>query len=198
MVVVGLTLRWLLAVILFSAAVPKLGHSRQVATNIERYGVLPHDLLKVAGRSLPILELTLAVALASGLELSAASYVAALFFLIMGGLIAWNLANGRQFDCGCGFAGESTIRWSLVARNAILAMVAIFVANAPVGFSLSASATASRHTEFSTTNLLPIPMTIILLAAAIRIIRPLIGEFRAARAERPTPSRDLARAAELA
>lgn len=89
------------------------------------YRVLPAPTLSGFALLLPLAEGALALAWLFEAGRHWAGPVAALLLLAYAAAMAWNLGQGRDsIDCGCGGEGQS-IRWALVARNALLAGAAL-------------------------------------------------------------------------
>lgn len=106
------------------AAVHKALDWRLFHQQLGDYRVLPERFLPVMAALLPVLELVLA----AGWLFEVARMPTALFSitLLLGyaAAIACNLRRGRDtIDCGCGGSGQS-IRWALVWRNVVLALLA--------------------------------------------------------------------------
>jgi hypothetical protein len=83
---------------------------------------------------LPALELTVAMGLWLPSTRVAASLLGASLLAIYAAAIGINLGRGRRdIDCGCAFSGHgrSPIGWWMLARNAVLAAVAL-IAAAPI------------------------------------------------------------------
>jgi len=123
--------RALLAIVFLVAAVQKLRDIDGFAAALTGYALVPPAALGIIAYLLPLLEL------AAGLALLAAPLAGALLALVLlvtvTGAVAVNLLRGRR-DIGCGCGGiedEQTISWALVARNAVLMLVAVVAALAP-------------------------------------------------------------------
>jgi hypothetical protein len=110
------------ATLLAHAAVGKLMDRALFEQHLAAYGV-SHALLTVPALVLPVIELTAALLLFTPWRAAGAALAAALFALY-GAAMAQALLRGRRLDCGCG--GEPlAVSWTLVARNAVLAGVAL-------------------------------------------------------------------------
>lgn len=117
-----------IATLFAHAAVAKAMDLALFEQHLAGYGV-PHALLGVASRLVPLLEATPALLLFTPWRAAGAALAGALL-LFYGALMAQALARGRRLDCGCG--GEPlAVSWLLVARNALLASLAA-VAGAPM------------------------------------------------------------------
>jgi len=117
-----------LALILFAAAWHKLSDAEVFAGALQAYQLLPAPLVGAVARVLPLIEAGLGIALLVPLSRSPALVATAVLMLTYATAMGINLARGRdQVDCGCG--GEAhPLSWALVARNVVLAAVALAVA----------------------------------------------------------------------
>jgi uncharacterized membrane protein YphA (DoxX/SURF4 family) len=125
-----LTARLALALLFAAAAVHKLRHVASFRATLEGYALLPAQWIVPAGAAVIVAELGIAIGLClPPLSVSAALAAAALL-AVYGAAIAINLRRGRRdIDCGCtGPARRQPIHPVLVARNAMLAGVALLVA----------------------------------------------------------------------
>lgn len=175
----ALASRWALAIILASAGIAKLGDSAEVASSIARYGIWPASrpgVARVLGRFLPACELALALWLASGLLPWLSGSAVALMFMIFGAALAWNLLHGRHFDCGCGLGPEQTISWPHAGRAVLLAGMATVSVAGPVSLAIDFG---QEHAALSTVQAVPVPLTIILLGACLRLVTPARASIRA-------------------
>lgn len=108
------------ALIFLTAAVGKMRRWSTFEGVVANYRVLPDPLNRAAAWLLPPGELLLAVALVVGLPY--AEIVAGGLLGVFAVAMAINLVRGRAYiDCGCFDASlRQPLRWSLVARNALL------------------------------------------------------------------------------
>lgn len=180
MTAVILALRWWVALILFVAGVTKIGDVERVGEAVARYGVMPRWFVRPTAMLLPAIELTLAAALALGFLPSIAGGLACVLFAGFAVAIVWNLVHGRRFDCGCGTGAESMISWGLALRDAALAALGLLIAIGPSGGLAvwPVLVHGSGHASVAST-LIPVPMIVILLAAASRLRKPSGEEWRA-------------------
>jgi hypothetical protein len=119
---IGFLLLGCFALLFVSAALQKLRALPRFAEVLRAYRVLPAGAVRIAVL-LPLLELTLALALlVPSTRMAAAGAGAALLALYAGG-IALNLARGRRdLACGCGGSDEARpIAPWMVVRNLLLA-----------------------------------------------------------------------------
>ena len=82
---------------------------------------------QLLGGAIPVVEILLGVALIAHIRPTFVAYSSALLFCLFGGVVTMHLASGHpSLSCGCfgGFSGRSYLGWSLVIRNAGLAVVA--------------------------------------------------------------------------
>jgi uncharacterized membrane protein YphA (DoxX/SURF4 family) len=108
-----LALRWAVGLIWIMAGAAKLGKSSELSSTLVAYRLLPSRLLAVVAKALPTGELLLGVALVGGVLPVVSGATAAWAFAVFAAAIAWNLANGRRFDCGCGISRGAAISWRL-------------------------------------------------------------------------------------
>lgn len=115
---------WVVALLLH-AALAKLADRPLFHQHLAAYGV-PEPLQPALVWALPLAEALCALGLVTPWRAPAAVGAAGLLVLY-GGAMAWHRARGRSLDCGCGGA-PLPLSWALVARNAVLAGVALVAA----------------------------------------------------------------------
>ncbi len=120
----SIAIRALVGLIFLAAAWGKLRHRLEFQGVVANYRLLPDSLVAPFARILPPLEAVVGALLPTGLlspwtEL-AASGLLAVFAIAM----TVNIRRGRtDIDCGCfQSALKQTLGWTLVARNAVLAL----------------------------------------------------------------------------
>jgi uncharacterized membrane protein YphA (DoxX/SURF4 family) len=130
-----LSARWLLALVLLTAASFKLfGQTQEQRIEaIRRYEIVPHGSLPLAAWCLPWVEASLGVGLAAGFLVSITALLSGLLLAGFAGVMSWHLVSGRQFDCGCGTGHQRDISWLLVTGDAALTVLAVIVAIGPGG-----------------------------------------------------------------
>lgn len=108
------------------AGVSKLAHRDLIAGIVGNYRLLPEPLVAPVASALPVVELTIGVALLAGGQRIAVLPAAALL-LVFAVAMAVNIRRGRsQIDCGCGRSHlRQTLSWPLVARNLVLAAIVL-------------------------------------------------------------------------
>jgi uncharacterized membrane protein YphA (DoxX/SURF4 family) len=116
------------ALIFITAAVGKMRSWRTFEGVVANYRLLPGPWARAVAWLLPPGELLLAVALllgAPGSELAAAALLS-----VFGAAMGINLLRGRtHIDCGCFDSTlKQPLRWSLVLRNGVLAMLLVAAA----------------------------------------------------------------------
>jgi hypothetical protein len=116
------------ALIFFTAAISKMRSWRTFEGVVANYRLLPGPLPRAVAWLLPPAELVLAAALsvgAPGSELAAGALLA-----VFGAALGVNLLRGRtHIDCGCFDSTlKQPLRWSLVLRNAVLALLLVTAA----------------------------------------------------------------------
>jgi uncharacterized membrane protein YphA (DoxX/SURF4 family) len=111
------------ALIFFTAAFGKMRRWDTFEGIVANYRLLPDSLNRGVTWALPPGELMLAIALTLGV--AGAEIVAGGLLCVFAAAVAINLARGRTYiDCGCFDASlRQTLRWSLVVRNAALALL---------------------------------------------------------------------------
>ena len=116
------------ALMFLTAAIGKMRRWRTFEGVVANYRLLPGALNRVVAWMLPPAELLLALALVLGLP--EAEIAASCLLSVFAAAMAINLGRGRKFiDCGCFDASlRQTLRWSLVARNAVLALLLMVAA----------------------------------------------------------------------
>lgn len=91
------------------------------------YRILPEILVQPFVWILAMAETLAVICLISPGTRYYGAVISAGLLVLYGGAIAINLLRGRfEIDCGCGGDGD-IISWALVARNAVLAMLAVAV-----------------------------------------------------------------------
>jgi hypothetical protein len=123
--VLALVVRAGLALLFAAAAVHKLRAGADFRATVAAYEIVPGSLVGVAAAGIIVAETASAVALAGGQRAALAG--AAGLLLLYAAALGVNLARGRRdLECGCvGFGGGGTISWALVARNLVLAAIAL-------------------------------------------------------------------------
>lgn len=126
-----LAARIMVACIFVTAAVGKLRHLTVFEGVLANYRLLPRWAIAPVHVLLPLVELAVGIALVLWPRLAAPA--AALLLLMFAAAMAVNLRRGRtDIDCGCHQSVlRQRLRWTLVARNAVLALLALLCA-APV------------------------------------------------------------------
>ena len=125
------------------AGLAKLSDRRGTADTLEAFGV-SRPLAWPAAVALPAAELIIAGALLVQPTARWAGSGAALLLIVFGAGVGRALSQGRTPECNCfGQVSSQQISWRTLARNAALAAVAVLVAAAGPGSSLS-SWTADR------------------------------------------------------
>lgn len=118
-----LALRAALSLLLLTAAAHKLRDLGSFRATLAEYRLLPASAVRVGAAAVAGVE----VALAVGLHVARREALVgtAALLAVYAGAIAVNLARGRRdLDCGCG-GPRRTISGMLVARNLLLAAIAV-------------------------------------------------------------------------
>ncbi len=126
--VVLLVARLLLATVFVVAGIAKAADPDGSRRAMIGFGI-PEKLASLFGRSLPAIEILIAIALIP-LDTEWVGAIAASLLLLMFSIaIAVNLARGRTPDCHCfGQLHSEPVGWSTVARNVVLMMLAGYIA----------------------------------------------------------------------
>lgn len=116
------------ALILLLGAIDKLRDREMFEAIVENYRVLPAGPASLwFARMLPLVEIAAAGLLLWPAMRAIGAAVAIGLLAVFCLAIGFNLLRGRRdVDCGCGGAsGRQTLSWWLVARNAVLAAIAL-------------------------------------------------------------------------
>lgn len=98
------------------------------------YKLVSDRFVSVVAWTVPGLELLMGLSFLVGVSTGVAGVTAAGLFVGFGIAMSINLFRGRSINCGClGVAPETTIRWWLVGRNVIFAVMALGIAAEPLG-----------------------------------------------------------------
>jgi thiol-disulfide isomerase/thioredoxin len=119
--------RGLLAAVFGVAGIAKLSDRRGTTRTLEAFGV-PKHLAKLASPALPILELAIAVALMPAVSARVGAASALVMLVVFSMAAAVVMMRGRRVECHCfGQLTTGTVGWNTLARNVILAILAISV-----------------------------------------------------------------------
>jgi len=125
----ALTLRFVLAFVFLTAAVPKLLAPGEFRRAVANYALLPARLIAPVSTWLPWLELLCGLALLLGVAVLPVAILAGFLLLVFAVAVGANLMRGRQIDCGCfSSVAPRQIGWGLVAGDLALAGMAVAVA----------------------------------------------------------------------
>jgi len=107
------------------AAVQKAQSWKLLPGVISNYRLLPRFTVPVAAALLPPVELALGLLLLSAQAMPWAQFSAIPLLVLFAAAMAINIRRGRtHIDCGCGQSFlKQSLRWSLVARNGVLALL---------------------------------------------------------------------------
>ncbi|MDT0500006.1 MULTISPECIES: MauE/DoxX family redox-associated membrane protein [unclassified Halomonas] len=125
-----LALSAILAVILLSAAMHKLRAPQRFRRQLDDYALLPPGSLRIVARTVPALEIALAILLLTPALRVVGALGTALLLGGYAGAMAINLWRGRSdIDCGCSGPGmERPLSPALLWRNALLVLMALLAA----------------------------------------------------------------------
>lgn len=172
--------RFTVALVLIVAGARKLGRGGQapLVRALANYGVVPNGWIRATAVTLPWLELVTGLLLGVGVLLIPAALCATAMLWLFAASVGWHTQRGRRFDCGCG--GGGTISWSLAIRDLALGSVAATVAAYPhAALVVWVGPGWIQPTSTGALSLIPLPMTVLLLGAGLRLIRvgsPLIWQ----------------------
>jgi len=127
-----------LALVLVTAAMPKLQKADEFVGIIANYRLLPETLVTPFAKFLPILEIICALSLLVPILRSGAGWMAAGLFMLFALALGINIGRGRtHIDCGCVRRPTSRSRIGMfhVLRALALAGIALYVAVVPLNFS---------------------------------------------------------------
>ena len=126
--------RVITGLVFIASGISKIHAPSSFADTIALYGPVPADIVPYVAIILPWVELLCGLLLVSGFRIRAAALLTAGMLCLFTVLIGYNIALGKNFDCGC-VAGLdagpfSRIGWPLLARNALLLAMtaAVFLA----------------------------------------------------------------------
>jgi len=123
-------LRLAISLVLLASGAAKLwtGPERFAAT-IGAFRILPRPIVPAAARTIPALEIVIALWVLSGLHVAIASLAAAGLLGIFTGAVAIAVRRGQHNNCGCGgLLGNGPISNALIKRNVGLIVALGFVA----------------------------------------------------------------------
>ena len=130
---IGWTVALVLAGVFGAAAIAKLRALDAFVGVVHNYRLVPEPLERPLAYALPIVELAIAAGVLLPAGRAPAALAAAVMLVLFAGAMAINLMRGRRdIDCGC-FATvlRQRLSWPLVARNLLLAAVALPVVPGP-------------------------------------------------------------------
>ncbi|KAB2838358.1 MAG: methylamine utilization protein MauE [Burkholderiales bacterium] len=119
-----------LAIVLLVAAAQKLFDRETFALALEQYRLLPERLVPGFALALPLAEAVAALLLLPVTSRAGGAAAALALLGLVTLAVTINLLRGRaHIDCGCGGSdGGQHLSWALVARNAVLALIALLAA----------------------------------------------------------------------
>jgi len=130
-----IAIRILSALVFMTAAIGKMRSWPIFHGVVANYRLLPQVLVAPVTYVLPPAEAAIGATLATGLFAPWAEAAAALLLGVFAVAMSINLLRGRrQIDCGC-FQGtlKQPLSWTLVSRNALLALLLVAAGAAPSG-----------------------------------------------------------------
>jgi len=138
MALLVLVLRVALGLTFVVAGGLKIGHADVFAGEIAGFELLPQPVIAPLALLLPFVEVLVGAYLIVGLFTRATAVAAAVLLAVFDGAIALAVVRGLHAACGCfGPADTTTTSWGEVGRDAVIVLVAVFVAwRAPGAISL--------------------------------------------------------------
>lgn len=130
----ALAIRVLLALVFFTAGFGKIRHHAAFHGVVTNYRLMPESAVPAFAGLLPVVELVIASALLFAPR-AWPEAGAAVLLLVFAAAMGINIRRGRRhIDCGCfQSALKQTLSWTLVARNAVLALLLAIPAAVPEG-----------------------------------------------------------------
>jgi uncharacterized membrane protein YphA (DoxX/SURF4 family) len=126
----AVAVRFLVALVLLGAALPKLLGLREFERAVANYGLVPGWAVLPVTRLIPLTELVFGVALLSGLFVAPVAVLTAGLLLAFSLVVSVTLLQGRKIECGCrGTVAPREIAWRLVLANVVLAGAILFAAS---------------------------------------------------------------------
>ena len=120
-----LAARVVLGAVFVYAAYVKLRDPWQLfAMSIDSYRILPLNLVEIAARVIPWMELAIGVLLIAGIWLRVSGTIVSLLLLTFFGLMVRAYAQGMEISCGCFGPGE-VISWKTLLRDGALVATAL-------------------------------------------------------------------------
>ena len=169
MLITLLAVRWLLVLVFWSSGIAKVGRREETAFAAANFGV-PEVIAPMVAEVLPLVEVMISLTLALGVALPVTGLTAASLLLVFSSGIGISLMRGKRFACGCGF-GDQEISGVLIARNLVLAGLALTVAFVPPA-GLAIWPLVARGTEHvANVDLVPIPAAVAVLGFTVRCLQ---------------------------
>jgi uncharacterized membrane protein YphA (DoxX/SURF4 family) len=126
---VVLVLRVAIGAVFIAAGASKLGHADLFAAQIAGFRLLPEAPIRLMAVTLPLLEILVGGYLVVGLFTRYTAWVAVVMLAAFDLAIASAVVRGMTVSCGCFGPSDTTVTtWGEVARDAVLVVVAAFVA----------------------------------------------------------------------
>lgn len=130
-------------IILIATAIHKMRHRHIFPGVVANYRLIDQRLVGTVATLLPVVEFAIGIALIAGLS-SYAVMPAILLLTLFAAAMGVNIRRGRMhIDCGCGLSHlRQPLRWALVGRNLVLALLLVPGIGVAVPLPLSAKAVA--------------------------------------------------------
>jgi hypothetical protein len=178
-----LAARLVLAAVFCASAVPKFGNRTGTRATAAAFGV-PSRLTGSVALALPVAELLVAAALIPASTAALAAGAALVLLAVFSAAVAVSLARGRRPDCHCfGQFSAVPVGWRTLARNAVLAGLAGFVAIGgwPDGGTSLGELGATRAAVLAAAAALALAVVVDAVVVVLLLSRP--GRARARRDE---------------
>jgi uncharacterized membrane protein YphA (DoxX/SURF4 family) len=174
-VVVALGFRFVLAFLFTAAGLAKLSRRAAFSHAVADYRLLPAGLIRPAAATLPIAEIVGGLLLGLGFAIRPVSFLFAGLLGFFTVAVAINLVRGRSIECGCfGAIRSKQITWLTVARNLILASMAVVTAAArPTALAVTQTESRGVSTQDAIAVLVVALASVLALALAAEAIRVL-------------------------
>jgi uncharacterized membrane protein YphA (DoxX/SURF4 family) len=127
-----LALRFVVAAVFLTAALPKIGDPTTFATDIDNYRMLPDALIGPFAVGVPLLEALIGLALVTGVYARGAAVLASGLLVAFAIAMVQAIVRGIDLDCGCfGHVVETRVGWLSVMRNVLLLVACAVVIAGP-------------------------------------------------------------------
>lgn len=123
--------RWLLGAIFIVSAVGKVADPAAFASNVAAYRIIPFPAVNAFSIAMAWTELLVGLSLLNGFAWRSAALLSAVMNVAFIIAVASAMARGLSIKCGCFTLAKSTVGWPLIARDAALLALSVFVLLSP-------------------------------------------------------------------